>query len=298
MNDPLGMAQLCHRLGFDGVQVNLGAYGLAEAHALRSWLEAHAMYLVGEVGFPDDEAGLDTFEARVRVLKEAGAGLVRTFLLPGRRYENFASFGEFEQMVTRRSALLPRVERIVARYGVRLGLENHKDQRVAEKLAMLEKLASEYVGVFLDVGNDIALMEDPYQTVEAYAPWAFGVHLKDIAVREYAQGFEVLDVPLGEGMLDLKRMVAELRAVNARMPFLVEMSTRNPLPVPCLTERYWASLPGVSGRELAAVLSTVRRHQPGEPLRRIDGLSDAELIALEEDNVRKCLRYAREELGL
>jgi len=42
---------------------------------------------------------------------------------------------------------------IVERYKMPLGIENHKDWRVDEQVALLERYSSEYLGVSLDTGN-------------------------------------------------------------------------------------------------------------------------------------------------
>ncbi len=54
-------------------------------------------------------------------------------------------------------------------------------------------IGSRHVGVCLDTGNNIALLEDPDVTVETLAPLAVSVHLKDMAVAEYADGW----IPIG-----------------------------------------------------------------------------------------------------
>ena len=36
------------------------------------------------------------------------------------------------------------------------------------------------------------------------------------------------------------------------------MITRDPLPIPCLTEKYWAAMGDVPGRDLARTLRMVR----------------------------------------
>ena len=46
--------------------------------------------------------------------------------------------------------------------------------------------------------------------MDEYAKWAFSVHLKDMAVQEYEHGFLLAEIPLGKGILDLKRMIATL----------------------------------------------------------------------------------------
>jgi sugar phosphate isomerase/epimerase len=189
-------------------------------------------------------------------------------------------------------------EPVAAKHGVRLAVENHKDQRITERLEVFKHISSEYVGACVDTGNSFALLEDPIEVVEAYAPWAFSVHLKDQAVQEYEEGFLFADIPLGEGFLDLSKMVAILRKANPAVQFSLEMITRDPLRVPCQTEKYWAALAGVPKRDLDRTLQTVRTFALDGPLPRVSHLPLDEQVAREEEGVRKCLAYARDHLNL
>jgi len=80
---------------------------------------------------------------------------------------------------------------IVERHGMPLGIENHKDWRVDEQVALLKGYESEYVGVSLDTGNNLSVLDDPYETVEKLAPYTFNTHFKDMAVEETEAGFNL-----------------------------------------------------------------------------------------------------------
>jgi len=150
----------------------------------------------------------------------------------------------------------------------------------------------------VDFGNNIALLEDPLDVVQALAPFAFSVHLKDMAVEMTEEGFLLSEVPLGTGMLDLPEMIKTLTEKNPGIVFNLEMATRDPLKVPCLTPAYWATFPDRRATDLAAALMRVRRHPPRQPLPRVAGKSPGELVAFEEENNRQCLSWARQKLGL
>jgi len=66
------------------------------------------------------------------------------------------------------------------------------------------------------------------------------------------------------------------------------MITRNPLSVPCLTTKYWATFPDRSGAVLARMFTFLRQHESG-PLPSVDGLTLDQLIEREELNVKQCL---------
>ncbi|HYV28972.1 MAG TPA: TIM barrel protein, partial [Candidatus Eisenbacteria bacterium] len=255
-------------------------------------------YFEGEASLPKDSSDVERFEADVRVAKEAGALVVRTATLGGRRYETLQSEEAFRQFTERAWKSLTMAEVVLKKHRVRLAIENHKDWRVPELLDVLKRLSSEWVGVCVDTGNNLALLEDSLMVVEGLAPFAFSSHLKDMAVQDYADGFLLSEVPLGEGFLDLKRLVALLRQVNPRIPFSLEMITRDPLKIPCLTEKYWATIQALPASELASALGMVRRHAGQKPLPHTTGLNLADQLALEDDNVRKSFAYAQRELGL
>src|SRR5262249_11331470 len=104
--------------------------------------------------------------------------------------------------------------------------------------------------------------------------------------------------PFGEGFLDLKKVVAVLRKARPELQFSLEMITRDPLKVPCLAPKYWATFEGLPGRVLARALTMVRMNKPPQPLPRATGLTKEQQLAAEEGNVHKCLASARKELEL
>lgn len=284
-------------LGVGGVQVAIGVRGDRDADALRSRIEASSMFLEGIVSLPRRDTDLDRFEAEIRTAKRAGARVVRTVMLQGRRYETFTTLAAFRRFAEESSHSLTLAAPVVARHGVRLAVENHKDLRADELIALLKRLGNDHVGVCLDTGNSIALLEDPMDVVEALAPWTFTTHFKDMGLEEYRDGFLLAEVPLGTGILDLPRVVRTLRAAVPDLHFNIEMITRDPLQVPCVTTRYWETFPDLPGRHLARTLQLVRNHVPARPLPRTSTLLPQEQLRTEDENVSRCLTFARERLG-
>ena len=198
------------------------------------------------------------FEAEIRTAKRAGADIVRTVMLSGRRYESFASAAAFRRFAESSHHSLSLAAPVAARHGIRLAVENHKDWRADELIAVLKRLGNDHVGVCLDTGNSIALLEDPMEVVEALAPWAFTTHFKDMGLEEFRDGFLLSEVPLGTGVLDLPRAVRVLRSARPEIRFNIEMITRDPLKVPCLTEGYWVTFADLPGRHLAHMIAVLR----------------------------------------
>jgi sugar phosphate isomerase/epimerase len=298
LSDPLAFVEHCHALGAGGVQTGIGIRDQEYLARLRQKLETHGMYLEGTIRLPKDRADVERFTTELRCAREAGAKVLRTVLLGGRRYEQFGDIEAFRAAVDRAEQSVKLAEPIVAKHDVLLAIENHKDYRSDELADLCQRLSSRHVGACVDTGNSVALLEDPMKVVQTLAPWAFSVHLKDMAVAEYDEGFLLAEVPLGEGFLDLPKMIALLRKSRPDIRFNLEMITRDPLRVPCLTDRYWATSPDVRGRTLARTLALVRKNKPAQPLPRVSNRPAKEQLAIEEENVRKSLAYAREHLGL
>ncbi|HEX5484135.1 MAG TPA: TIM barrel protein [Terriglobia bacterium] len=287
----------CHSFGAGGVQVGLDSLDPAYAEKVRRHAAELGMYLEIIVELPKKD-GRGNFEQTVAAAKRAGAVAMRAACLGGRRYEVFSSLDQWKQFVADSHARIEHAIPVLEKYRLALGLENHKDWTADELASLLKHYSSEYLGACVDTGNNAALLDSPINLVETLAPFAITTHFKDIAFEEYPEGFMVSEVPLGEGVLDLRRMVALIRRARPRAHFSLEMITRDPLKIPCLTDKYWATFPQRNGRYLADALTRVRDHERSQPLPVISSLSRPEQLKAEEDNVRKCLAFAQSSLGL
>ena len=297
-SDPLAFMHFCHERGAAGIQVPLGVLSNAQVRGMRSEVEKHEMYLEGSVRPPKDKADVERFGREILTAWACGATVVRTVMLGTRRYETFRAAKDYTAFAEQALGSLRLAEPVVARHKVTLAVENHKDFRTDELVGVMKAIASEHVGVCVDTGNSIALLERPTDTATELAPWVRSCHLKDMGVEESADGFLLAEVPLGEGFLDLKGIVGTLKKARPELRLSLEMITRDPLRIPCLTDDYWATLERVPGRDLARVLALVKKHAPKEPLPRTSKLSADDQRAAEDRNVRRCLAYGREKLGL
>lgn len=299
--EPMNVLEYCHGIGAGGIQAALGTREREYTDALRSRAEEYGMFVEGIARLPVDDGDVERFEAELATARDAGAEVIRTVVNPsgGRRYEEFDTCAGFEEAWKTGRERLERGARVAERQGVRLAVENHKDERVGGMLEALRSLGSESVGMCVDMGNSVSLLEDPTEVIEAYAPYAFSVHLKDVAVRECEDGFLMAQVPLGEGVVDLPRAVKAITTHHPETRFSLEIMTRDPLRIPCLTEDYLAALcGGVTAEDLARSLRMVRERGRRAPLPQISSLEASEQLRLEDENVRKSLAYAGEHLGL
>jgi sugar phosphate isomerase/epimerase len=150
----------------------------------------------------------------------------------------------------------------------------------------------------VDLGNSFALCEDPLEVARDFAPYAFSAHIKDQSARECPEGFRYADKDLGQGFLDLPAIVKTLRDAHPEVRFNYEVITRDPLLVPVLTSKYWATMPDVPATDLARTLATVKAKGPKEPFPAPSKLPLDRQAEQEAQDLRASITYAREKLGL
>ena len=294
--EPIRFLRHCRSLGAGGAHVGLGVMSSGESGRFREETQQHGEFVDAILSPPEDESDLPRFEAEVKTASEVGVQSARTVIIPGRRYERFPSFEEFQEYERRGRRMVELAAPIVEKYRVPLAIENHKDQRIEDRVKLLEHIDSEYVGACVDTGNSFALLDDVYGSIEALAPYAFSVHFKDQALAEYEDGFLLADIPLGQGSFDLKRMMRILRAKKPELRFSLEIITRDALKVPCLRDEYWNSVPDASGSDLARSLRFVKKHQAqGQVISRLPLVRQVEI---EDANIAVSLQYACQKLHL
>ena len=281
----------CHSLGAAGIQAPLNG----DLPKLRARAEEFGMYVEGWAPMPrgDDTSA---FEQALKDAKTVDAVAIRTACLDTRRYETFSTYAEWQQFVAARSESIEAALPMLDKYKIPLGIENHKDWIADDLAAMLAKHSSEYLGACLDFGNNISLLDDPMHAIEVLAPFTVSTHVKDIAVASEDGGFLLSEVVLGQGLLDLPCAISVLMQSRPATRLSLEMITRDPLHIPCLTDKYWATLPDRNGIYLARTFRFVRDHQSELPT--VSHLSHSEQMHVENRNVVACLRYAHKKLLL
>lgn len=296
-HNALDLLNHSQQIGAGGIQVVVKDWTSEFAKELRKQADKYGMYIEGSIALPKGSADSQRFERELMIAREAGIVVQRTVCSSGRRYENYHSQEAFTQLQKDALASLRLAEPILRKHKIKLGIENHKDWRADELVAMLHQLKSEWIGVTLDFGNSIALLEDPMEVITTLAPYSFSTHVKDMGVEEYPDGFLLSEVAMGKGVIDLPKIFSICKKHNPSISFNLEMITRDPLEIPCLKDGYWETFNGVKGIALAKTLRMVRQHKYAIALPRISHLSGEERLAAEEQNILACMAYSKQSLA-
>ncbi len=293
----LEMIDHCSSLGFGGMQVGVAGWDPDFSKKILKRKDELDIFLEAQISLPKNEEDTMRFESEVKAAKETGIDIFRTACLSGRRYETFETMTDFLNFKVNSVKSIQRAEPIMRKHKVKLAVENHKDWRANEFVEILKNLGSEWVGVTLDTGNNVSLLEDPMYVVKTLAPYSFSVHLKDMAVAEYEDGFLMSEVNLGDGYLDIEGMIETIKSHNPGIRFNLEMITRDPLKIPCLTEKYWATFDQISATDLANYLHKIRNIKIKNALPVVSDKTVDEQLKLEVENNRISLNYAKQNLG-
>ena len=182
--------------------------------------------------------------------------------------------------------------------GLVVGIENHGDWMADELVDILHQISSPHLGACIDFGNSLALLEDPVEVAQKLSPYVVTSLLKDMMVSPTEDGFLLTDVPLGQGIIPLAKIMEILRKGRSDIHFCLEMVTRDPWKVPYKSDKYWATYQERNEDRMDNFKSAILNKASAASLPKISGMSSARMLAVEDENVRKCVSYAKRTLGL
>ena len=272
--------------------------------AARLGLEVHG----GDAGaLPRNADGRNATFARMRQgIRHAlgiGSKLVR-FRVAGDR----ASLppGPVEKAMETMVATLRAMRTAAMDAGVKFAIENHKDLFCWQTRQVIDAAGKEFVGSYLDTGNPVFVMEDPLATVETLGPVAVMLHLRDSVVYETPDGVAVQWVPLGEGVVDFRQIVAKARQVCPPIAVYNKPITgRPPQILPIYNSEFMKQWEDMRASGLARFLALAKHGHPYEKTMVIEDVPGAmpEPIAAalayqQRDHMERGVEYARKVLGL
>ena len=209
------------------------------------------------------------FNASVQLLRDGirraagmGSPLVRTLLAADREH---LPPGPPAQHIETMIRLLRTVRTEAMDAGIKFALENHKELLCWETRQVIDGAGKEFVGSYLDTGNPVFVMEDPLQAVETLGPVAVMLHLRDSVVYESRNGIAVQWVPLGEGVVDFKRIIAKAREICPPIHVYIKPITgRPPAILPCFDPEFMQKYPDLRAADFARFLALAKSGHPYE----------------------------------
>jgi sugar phosphate isomerase/epimerase len=232
LDDAAGLGCACVQLNLHHVRKR----PVTELERLRERAEAAGLRLLASgdfLGQARNGDGVEVGRGRVEGWLEQAAAIGSPFLRVASGFYRAELFGERETIERERQYViavlresLPQAEAT----RIRLLLENHSDFTVREYRSIVDELGRDRVGVFLDLINPVAALDDPLPVVAELAPLAPAGHVKDYVFRSiqtddsyHRRGFEVLYRYPGEGVAPLRELVGALRAAIGERAFFLSV---------------------------------------------------------------------------
>ena len=256
-------------------------------------------------------ATADRFQASVTLLRNAikratgmGSPIVRTLVASDRQH---LPPGPAEKHIETMVRLLRTLRSEAMDAGVKFAIENHKDLFCWQTRQIIEGAGKEFVGSYLDTGNPVFVMEDPLQTVETLGPLAVTLHLRDSVVYETRTGIAVQWVPLGEGVVDFRKIVAVAKELCPSVYVYIKPITgRPPQNLPLLESEFWKMWPDARGSDVARFLALAKRGHPYEKEMVIEDVAgrpevevySAALAYQQRDHMDRSVEYGKKSLDL
>jgi sugar phosphate isomerase/epimerase len=258
------LLNVAKEVGADGAMLNPHFFpepferSLEEASGLARDL---GLFIEIETGGTDPEH----LRRMIDASKSLGASVLRTFIGGGLdRYR--AGYEVWQQKLKGAEAQLRQVASYAKERGMRIALENHGDVRTGELLRLIENVGSEWVGVCLDTGNQLFLLEDPMESAEKLAPYTFSTHIKAYRVAFCTEGMVVEGCALFDDDIPNREIVSVL---IERSPLKEKLHLNLEVPferivVPFFDGRYLEALGEVSLSEAVKALRYAKGKWAGE----------------------------------
>jgi sugar phosphate isomerase/epimerase len=216
--------------------------------------------------------------------------------------------GPVEQHIETMVKLLRTVRNEAIDAGVKIAVEVHKDLNAWEYAVLVEEAGKDFVGIYLDTGNPVFVMEHPMTTVEILGKYALTFHLRDSVVYEHPKGIAVQWVPLGEGTVNFREIIAKAKELCPQVyVYSKPIGGRPPVVLPVWDEAYWKRwFPRARASDFARFVELAKQGAPFDKPMVVEDLAGRQVPPQfqeairyqQKEHVERSLRYAKETLGL
>jgi sugar phosphate isomerase/epimerase len=295
-----------HKVGIEAAPFNAGTLGIqagvadeGELRKVRAYAEnlgiALPVFSSGSIcptssGF---NARSGTAEQQITrdlgVARIIGASAMRVVL---GSFKDRPEIGRHLESMTR---VIKNVSSQVRDSGVKLAIESHNaDLQAREIKALIEDVGKDVLGVNIDSGNPLAIMEDPHLTLEILGPYVLASHVRDTAVWRVPEGVAMRWVNMGEGNVDIDGWVKKFVKMHPELPVSFE-NLPQPVPriIPIFTPDAFRYFPNMPAADLSRYLALAER---GKPLPSATPTPGKDRGEQQREDLEVCLRYTRKLL--
>ena len=179
--------------------------------------------------------------------------------------------------------------------GIKLAVENHGgDLQAREMKMMIEAVGPDIMGVCLDSGNPVWMLEDPRLTLETLIDYTETCHVRDSAVWMVPEGIAVRWVNMGEGNVDIDGWIRAFIQGRPGLPVIFENLVSGRPRIHRIYDRaFWDNWRNMPAWEFSRLLALAEKGTPKPAAPRApDKTAGQQKI----EDLETCVRYTRDLL--
>lgn len=296
-----------HKVGIEAAQFNAGTLGIkagdldeGELRKIRAYAQNLGISLNAfsgssicptSSGFNAKSGTAEQQIARdLKIARILGASCMRVVL------GSFKDRPEIGRHLESMTKVIKNVRSQVLDSGIKLAIENHNaDLQAREIKVLIEEVGFDVLGVNIDSGNPLAIMEDPHLTLEILGPYVLTSHVRDTAVWRIPEGVAMRWVNMGEGNVDIDGWVKKFVKMHPSLPVSFEnLPQPQPRIIPIFGPDDFRYFPNMPAADLARYLALAERGKPLPNATPVDAKNRGEQQLAD---LEVCLRYTRKLLA-
>ena len=176
--------------------------------------------------------------------------------------------------------------------GVKLAVENHGgDLQAREMKMMIDAVGRDVMGVCLDSGNPVWMLEDPHMTLETLISYAETCHVRDSAIWKVPEGIAVRWVNMGDGNVDIDGWIGKFIQAKPGLPIIFEnLVSARPRIHAVYDPKFWDNWRKMPAWELGRFLTLADKGTPKPATPLAAGKTPGQQRI---EDLETCVRYTR-----
>lgn len=220
----------------DGCLPDLSEENISRA---RQYASDQGLFLVADGGIVEDEM----LRRLIPATQALGTPVLRVILSGILGGDRRPLAGKWDQHLDSCMEILKGVLPLAEEYGVSIAIENHSDATSRDLLKLCETLDSDYIGITLDTGNVLSVLEEPIGYATRLMPFLKNVHLKDYTIHPTEEGYRIARCALGKGVVDFPGLMEVIDRHHPDITKTIELGAVHARHVRMLMDDYWAEFP-------------------------------------------------------
>ena len=159
---------------------------------------------------------------------------------------------------------------------------------------MIDAVGRDIMGVCLDSGNPVWMLEDPHMTLEMLIPYAETCHVRDSAVWKVPEGIAVRWVNMGDGNVDIDGWIRKFIQAKPGLPIIFEnLVSARPRVHAIYDPKFWDNWRQMPAWELSRFLAVAEKGTPKPAVPLAAGKTAGQQRI---EDLETCVRYTRDLL--